>query len=535
MLDLDAVERSQRDVDESAVSRLTRFRVLALAATAPLVTGYAAVAAVLALVTAVAPLTHFSTAGVLGAALPGWLAAHQVPVGIGGFEFGALPLLPTLLVLFLAARAAAGAADRLGYTSPREAGHLIGAIALTHGVCALVVALVYTGRNVDVDPLAAFYYPALLAVIGATAGVPWRCGLVDALARRADAVAVRGLAAGAVAVALLLVAGAAVFTFGLLTSTGTARDLFATAAPGAGSGLGMLLLCLGYLPNAVIAGTSFVAGPGFALGEVAFSPVELEAGPVPALPLLAALPEEQASWWPALCLLPLAVGVLVGRRLRYVADDPVTRMRAVAVAAGAVALTFAVLAGSAGGRLGVGPFDPVTMRAAAVSVALVLWIGVPAAAVAWFTGPRPLHDPIPGLIPADEDDEGEEDEESEGETRAGERADGGETSEDASAVTGTEERVDGGDGEGMVTGAGERADVGMGAGEGRADGVDAGVAERAGEGTDVRGGAGTGEGQGRDENAGEGVDVRKDPGMGEKPAPDEPGPTRNEAAGPEGG
>jgi len=418
MLDLDVAD--PRAEDEVGVPRLARFRVLALAATGPLVTGYAAVAAVLALVTAVAPLAHFSTAGVLGAALPGWLAAHQVPIGLGGFEFGALPLLPTALVLVLTARTALGAAERLGFTSPREAGHVVGAVAFTQGGCGLVFALAHTGRHVDVDPLAAFYYPALVAGLGATAGVFRRCGLGAALAARADGVAVRGLAAGAVAVALLLAAGAAVFTFGLLTSTGTVRELFGTAAPGIGSGLGMLLLCLGYLPNAVIAGTSFVAGPGFTFGDLVFSPVELSAGTVPGLPLLAALPAEQASWWPVLCLLPFGVGVLVGRRLRYVADDPVTRMRAVAVAAGVVALAFAVLAGSAGGRLGVGPFDPVTMRAAAVSVALVLWIGVPAAAVAWFTGPRPPHDPTPGLIPDDDDEAteaaAEDDEAAEGES-----------------------------------------------------------------------------------------------------------------------
>ncbi|HEX2133990.1 MAG TPA: DUF6350 family protein [Actinophytocola sp.] len=399
MLDLDAADHSTED--EEIAPRLTRFRVLALAATGPLVTGYAAVAAVLALVTAVAPLAHFSTAGVLGAALPGWLAAHQVPIALGGFEFGALPLLPTVLVMVLAARAAAGAAERLGFVTPREAGHVVGAVALTHGVCGVMVAVFYTGRYVDVDPLAAFYYPALLGGLAATAGVLRRCGLAAAVVERADGVAVRGLAAGVAAVALLLVAGATVFTFGLLTSVGTARDLFATAAPGIGSGLGMLLLCLGYLPNAMIAGTSFVAGPGFAMGTVSLSPLEFGGGRVPGMPLLAALPEEQASWWPVLCLLPLGVGVLVGRRLRYVAEDPVTRMRAVAVAAGVVALAFAVLAGSAGGRLGVGPFDPVTLRAAAVSIALVLWVGVPAAAVAWFTGPRPPHDPTPGLIPDD--------------------------------------------------------------------------------------------------------------------------------------
>jgi hypothetical protein len=380
-LDLDATEAAGSDVDPAAhapASRLTRIRVLALAATVPLVTGYVAVAAVLALVTAIAPRAHFSTAGVLVAALPGWLAAHQVPIAISGFELGVLPLLPTVLVILLGARAAACAATRLGRFGPREAGQVICSFAAIHGVCGVAVALFLPDRFVDVDPLAAFYHPALLAAIAASVGALPRCGL----AARADEIALRGLAAGGVAVALLLTVGAAVLAAGLLASIPTARESFAS-----GGGVGMLLLCLGYLPNAVIAATAFVAGPGFAMGGLSVSPFEFGVGRAPGVPLLAALPGEQAVWWPVLCLVPVGVGIVLGRRLRYVAERRLDRLRAVAVAAGVVAVVFVVLAGIAGGRLGAGPFDPVTMRAAAVSIALVLSVGLPAAAAVWFGGP----------------------------------------------------------------------------------------------------------------------------------------------------
>jgi hypothetical protein len=405
-LDLDAAGTTLDDVD---VPTFTRVRVLSLAALGSLVTGYAAVAALLALVTAIAPLAHFSTTGVVVAALPGWLAAHQVPLGIGGLELGMLPLLPTLGVVLIAARAAAGAAERLGLSGPWQAGQAIGAIAVAHGGCGLVIALTVSRHPVSVDPLAAFYYPALIAALAATWGVLRRCGLLAALAERADPVALRGVRAGLVAVATLLAAGAAVLTFALLTSVPTARELFATFAPGLGSGLGMLLLSIGYVPNAVIAATGFLAGPGFSMGVVLVSPLDFHGGPVPGLPLLAALPEGPAAWWPVLFLLPLGVGVLVGRSLRYAAVDPFARVRAAAVAAGVVALAFVVLAGSAGGRVGMGPYDPVSMRAAAVSMALAAWIGVPAAITAWFGGPRPVR-ADPGLLaPEDDVDELAED------------------------------------------------------------------------------------------------------------------------------
>src|SRR5436309_136169 len=89
--DDDAVAEFEDDF--GAVSLACRVRVLAMVALGPLITGYAAVAAVFALVTAVASRAHFSTTGVLTAAMPGWLAAHQVPVKIEGHELGALPLL----------------------------------------------------------------------------------------------------------------------------------------------------------------------------------------------------------------------------------------------------------------------------------------------------------------------------------------------------------------------------------------------------------------------------------------------------------
>jgi hypothetical protein len=390
--------------EPAAVPALTRIRVLTFLAVGPLLTGYLAIAALLALVTAIASNADFTTTGVLSAALPSWLAAQQVPVSVFGLELGVLPLLPTIGVAALTARAAARAAERLELRRPRQAGVVIGTVAAAHATAGVVVAILSSGAEVSVEPLAALYYPALVSSLAATLGVARRCGLLGAVADRADTAAVAGLRAGALAVVLLLTAGGAVLTFGLLTSIATARDLFPM---GAGNAAGMLLLSIGYLPNAVIAATSFVAGPGFSLGEVMVSPLEFNGGRTPGVPLLAALPEQQAAWWPALFVLPLAVGIVVGRRLRDVDEDPVARLRAVAVATGVVAMCFVVLAGSAGGRLGRGTFDPVSMRAVALSIALVLWTAVPAAFAAWFGGPRPVG-PLPGLIDDDSVDELEE-------------------------------------------------------------------------------------------------------------------------------
>lgn len=398
-------------LETDRIAPVARARVLVVAALGPLLTGYAAIAAVMALVTAVASKAHFSTLGVLTAALPGWLGAHQVPLIVQGHELGVLPLLPTLLLTLLVGRTAAGAADRLDAVGMRETGHIVFAVVAAHAVFGLTIALVIDGGPVVVDPLAGFYYPALLAGLAACVGLLRRSGALDWCADRVDDLAWAGLRAGGLAVAGLVAAGSLVVAFGLATSFGAANTMFALDGPG--SALGMLLLSAGYLPNAVIAGTAFIAGPGFSMGSVSIAPLDFDGGPVPALPLLSALPEQAAAWWLVLFLLPAAVGALVGWVLRAVAESPKDRLRSVAVASVVVALSFAVLAGSAGGALGGGPFHPLDLRAALVSFALACWVAVPGGFVAWFAGERPVIEGPVGLIDPEEPEDAEDPEGSE--------------------------------------------------------------------------------------------------------------------------
>jgi hypothetical protein len=383
------------------VSAFAKFRAVTFLALGPLISGYVGIAVLLGVVTGIASNARYTTTGVLSAALPSWLAAHQVPVQIFGLELGVLPLLPTIGVALLTTKAAARAAERLDLRRPGQAVPIVSTVAIAHAIAGVIVAGLSTDAAVTADPLAALYYPAFVGALAATLGVARRCGIYHGIRRRADFVAVEGLRAGLFGVVLLLTAGGAILTFGLLTSISTAKGLFPM---GIGNAAGMLLLSISYLPNAMIAATSFAAGPGFTLGTVIVSPLEFHGGRLPGVPLLAALPEEQATWWPVLFVVPLAIGIAVGRRLRHVDEDPVARLRAVAIATGVVAVCFAVLAGTAGGRLGRGTFDPVSMRAVALSIALVLWTVVPGAIAAWFGGPREAAEPMPGLIEPDDEE-----------------------------------------------------------------------------------------------------------------------------------
>ncbi len=400
----DAREEPVSDLEPGVgLSGAARVRVLLAAALGPLVTGYAAVAAVLTLVALTADRAVFSGTGVLLAAGPGWLAAHQVRLGLGGHPLGVLPLLPTLGVTLLAARTAGGAAQRLGCRSAREALPVLLTITGAHAVFGLVVALVAQGSPVTANPLVAFAVPGLLAAAAAFVGVTRSCGLPDVVAERLDPLALRGLRAGALGFAVLVACGAVVFTVATAVSWATVSDIY---EPAFGTSFGLFLLSVLYLPNAVAASLSFVTGPGFSIGDLNVGMFGYRGGAVPGVPLLGGLPDHHAAWWPALLVLPAATGALVGWSLRKVDADPAQRIRAVAVAGAVVALGCVLLGTLSGGRLGDGPFDPVSVPVGVASVVAFCWIVIPGSFVAFFTGEHEPPAPPPEAL---EDNEAFED------------------------------------------------------------------------------------------------------------------------------
>ncbi|MFD9699089.1 DUF6350 family protein [Lentzea sp. NPDC059081] len=382
------VTREVTTVRPPEFSRSERVRVLVAAAVGSVVVGYAAVAAVLALVSATATYAEFSTSGVLSAAAPAWLAAHHVPLRFDAGQLGVLPLLPTALLMLLVGRTAAGAADRLGLYEPLQARGVVLSIAGAHAVVGGAIALIMGDGVVRATPAVAFFGCAAVSALAATIGVARRCGLVEVVFDKLDPVALHGLRAGIMALFALISAGALAVAAGLAISWPTTSGLFAEAGPSVGVGLGVFLLCVAYLPNAIIAGFSYVVGAGFSLGGVEVSPTRFVGGPVPPVPLLASMPESKVVWSPVVLVAGAAIGVLVGWTCRKVSDRPTSRFRAVLVAAVTAAVGSLVLAATAGGRLASGAFDPVTVPAGLLALLVALWVLVPGALVAWLAGNR---------------------------------------------------------------------------------------------------------------------------------------------------
>ncbi|MET9262805.1 DUF6350 family protein [Amycolatopsis sp. NPDC004079] len=391
------------------VPQAPRSRVLLVAALGPLVTGYAAVATLLALVTLTAQHAVFSFGGVLLSAGPGWLAAYQVELGIGGHPLGMLPLLPTVGVVLLVARAAANAVRRLRCARLRHTVPLIATISGAHLVFGVLISLLSIGEPVRANFWLAAVVPAVISGLAATGGVLRRFGMPQVLADRLDPLALRGLRAGLLGLFALLAAGALTLTAATALSARTVSSLF---EPSFGGSFGLFLLSVLYLPNAVVAAMSFVSGPGFSIGTLDVHLIGYRGGSVPGVPLLGGIPEHAASWWPVLLVLPLAVGVLVGWSVRAVDEDPAARLRVVVVAGAVVGFGCVLLGTLAGGRLGDGPFDPVSVPVGVASIVAFCWIVIPAGFVAFFAGAHSPMQPVGSLEVEDEEPEAEAESES---------------------------------------------------------------------------------------------------------------------------
>jgi hypothetical protein len=402
-----------------------RLAVLAEVAVVPVVASYLAVVVLAALITAAASGTTPGGDPGLGQALatgvPLWLAVHLVPLTISGAPLGVLPLGAALGVGVLIAVVARRGVTRL--CTPDTEQHrwtscavpVVAASAAAHAAGGVLAAALLTPDTAavpaDASPATAGVVAGLLAAVAATAGVVGPCGLAATVATL-PAWLRRGLRTGLAATAALVATGAGLLLIVLLAHADAVAAVFTGVAPEAGSGAGLWLLDVAYLPNAVVAATSWALGPGYAVGAVSAAPTGAVAGLVPPFPLAALLPTgAPASWAGLVFALPLAVGSVVGWTLAPSHPDPATRLRSVGVAAGVVGLLLAVAALLAGGRLGAGPFDPVVVPAGWVLLAGLAWVGLPGAVVALLAAPTPAAPARPVAAPASVVGKDEEDDE----------------------------------------------------------------------------------------------------------------------------
>lgn len=311
-------------------------------------------------------------AAAAGAAL--WLLGHGAVLVVGGAPVTIVPLGVTALACFIAfASARRTARPTFGAWAAGVGGYLV---AL--GLGALVAG--------PAGPLGGpgWGWARLAGVGGAVAAVGLAGGLTAARRRRLTgwlpAAVRRGARGGALAVAALVAFAALVTTGWVLAGRAVAGDVVLALDLDTLDGVLLAVGQLALAPNLVAWALAWVAGPGFAVGAgTSFAPDAVVGGPLPALPLLGALPTPAmvAPWVPVVLVgAGLAVGWLLHRWAREAgAWTRIGEVVLATVTAGGGAALVTVLAGGAAGpdRMAQVGGDPV---AVGTQVALLVGAGL---------------------------------------------------------------------------------------------------------------------------------------------------------------
>ncbi|MCJ0976821.1 DUF6350 family protein [Rhodococcus sp. ARC_M12] len=370
------------------------------------------IATTLALVTLVS--VNSDLTGTLGAIAGSWFAVHLVPLSIGGTSLGVAPLLPALIVGWSVARTVHRAVDI--DTDGRMvrwvfAASLAGPLAVT--AIALAVAQ-------DASTVIGLSSPNALVAFSWVAGVHAAASGTGLLLARWDSVVirrglpewVRALVAPFVrAISMFAAGGAAVVLIALLVSWETAGALVESGRDVVGM-LGLTVLSVLYLPNVLIGALAVATGSSAGFGDASVSLFSTTGGPLPPLPILAVLPEGSAQTiWIVMLVVPIGVGLLLGRDCAIRSADIQVAVSSVWVVAAATGALAALFGYAAGGNLGT--FGTVEVTEWSFGLLTFAWLGVVGSASAAVTvwrraEPEPIQDepiasePVAAAVPTAE-------------------------------------------------------------------------------------------------------------------------------------
>ncbi|MGY1617737.1 DUF6350 family protein [Geodermatophilus sp. SYSU D00691] len=318
-----------------------------------------------------------------------WLLAQGSELTLPGGPLRLAPLLLTAAIAWGLARAGRLAVHLAGTTSGRAVGVTIAALVAVHTVLTLLLGVVLDDPDVGVDLLRTGLGALLLSLVAGGWGVLRESGDLDAALDRLPGAArpvLRAVLAGGWALLALCTAVVGVALASDTRGYAAVSGELGGAAAGAAGLLGLAVLLL---PNAAAAVLGLAAGPGFVVGSgTAVSVHGVTLGAVPALPMLAALPDTQAV--PLLAFVSQAVpalgglvtGVVVGRRLGPRDGGAVVAGLWGVLAGVLLGLASAVVVWLAGASLGDGALAEVGAPALATGVAVAAQAGIAAALAA---------------------------------------------------------------------------------------------------------------------------------------------------------
>jgi hypothetical protein len=197
----------------------------------------------------------------------------------------------------------------------------------------------------------------------------------------ARAIAATALRGGAAAAAFVLLVSAIAVAALVVLSYAEIITLYERLHADVLGGAVLTLGELAFLPNVVIWAAAWFVGPGFALGAgSAVSPLATTLGPLPAIPLLGAVPAGEMSFGFAGLAVPVVAGFVAGAVTgRGVRDESVGTRAVTGVLIGVVGgVLLGALAAASGGAAGPGRLAEVGPDPLPVALFAALEIGIAA-------------------------------------------------------------------------------------------------------------------------------------------------------------
>ncbi len=355
------------------------------------VSGAVLAAAISLVLWALTPASGSDATVAVRAGVAGFAAANLIPVSIGGVALTIPPLLSTLMIAALLVVTA-----RRGRFLPMDRKQETVAVLVTAACYGLAVAVITRAFAPEGVVPAPWVWTAtalgFVAVAGAT--VCGRSAWHDWWRTAVPGWVHAGCRAAGIGVCVMLAGGGVALTAAMVLHFGSMVSVGALAAPSWTDGLGMALLGVAYVPNAVVAAAGYVSGVGFEIGAGTYSPFGSSTVDLPAMPLLAAAPDSTGRSLMGLALLavPLLAGCLMARRVARHLGSRSERVLASAVGAALTGVVLGCLSWVARGGVGTALWSvmgakPLLVAAvvaaelAAVAVAASLLVG--ARAVPW--------------------------------------------------------------------------------------------------------------------------------------------------------
>jgi hypothetical protein len=346
------------------------------------VAGVAVLTLAVVVVQTLDPTGGLPVSGSLGLSVRLWLLAQGGQLQLSTGPIVLAPLLLTAVIAWGLSRVGRilGRADEL------RAGRAFSTAVAAHLALTLALALAVSSPAVRISLPRTLLGAVVLAVVAVGWGLGRDSGLLDAALDRLPSAA-RPMLRGVIAGMLAALALCGIVVAVALGSDAHGYAVVSGSLGGAAAGVvGLLGLGAILLPNAAAATLGLAAGPGFSVGAGTLISVHgVTLSPVPALPLLAALPDTQAV--PLLAFLSQVVPAVAGLVAGTTVGRWFTDQDGGAIAAGLAGLGAGVLMGAmssvlawlGGGSLGNGALAHVGAPPLTTGLAVAAQCGIAAA------------------------------------------------------------------------------------------------------------------------------------------------------------